>query len=225
MAEHQIRIVNRIDPFPVIDHKAFGDAIQRIIKNIQPVEKKKMHTPNIELLMQMAHSPLMNYAVPGLTSSLIGAPSKEGAVRMFQSDRDQIEVITPHSHRFDFTCIVLSGRVRNLIWKQVSEGNGDEYQQSHLVYRDKPGSYKKTPGSVDFWSYGERTYTAGDSYSMKADQVHSIYFSRGAQVLFFEGPAVSDTSIVLEPHVNGETIQTLEVKPWMFKKPAAKRKG
>lgn len=53
---------------------------------------------------------------------------------------------------------------------------------------------------------------------MLASEVHSIHFSRGAQVLFFEGPTVADTSIILEPNVDGETIPTFRVEPWMFKR-------
>jgi hypothetical protein len=53
---------------------------------------------------------------------------------------------------------------------------------------------------------------------MTADQVHSIFFSRGAIVLFFEGSKESDTSIILEPFVNNEIVPTFKVEPWMFKK-------
>lgn len=65
------------------------------------------------LLQSMQHSPLGNYAgLPGLTSHLI-AKSDHGCVRTFSSPRYTEEHITPHSHRYDFTCLVLRGYVEN----------------------------------------------------------------------------------------------------------------
>jgi hypothetical protein len=55
---------------------------------------------------------------------------------------------------------------------------------------------------------------------MTADEIHSIFFGRDTSVLFFEGPNVSDTSIILEPVVDGETIPTFKVEPWAFKRAA-----
>lgn len=53
---------------------------------------------------------------------------------------------------------------------------------------------------------------------MKAEEIHSITFSRGASVLFFEGPRKTDTSTVLEPVVDGETIPLFRTEPWMYGK-------
>jgi len=52
---------------------------------------------------------------------------------------------------------------------------------------------------------------------MKADQMHSIDFSKGAKVLFFEGPRLSDTSEIIEPVVRGEVIRTYIKQDYMFK--------
>jgi len=52
---------------------------------------------------------------------------------------------------------------------------------------------------------------------MKHDEIHSITFSKGAKVLFFEGPQVSDKSVIIEPIINGQTVSTYDVAPWMFK--------
>lgn len=64
------------------------------------------------------------------------------------------------------------------------------------------------------------TYRAGDVYSMLNDDIHSIQFSRGAQVLFIEGPERSTTSIVLEPSTVDllSHVPTFETRPWMFKR-------
>jgi hypothetical protein len=167
-------------------------------------------------LQSMKHSPIQNYGgIPGLTSWLIGAPSEQGLVRLMECSREHQEPIIPHSHRFDFHCVVLAGFVRNIIWEPCVKG--DEFQASVLTYSGEPGKYRKTACASQLWAATTRAYAAGDEYGMTADQVHSIFFSRGASVLFFEGPKVSDTSIILEPVVDGEVIPTFKVEPWMFK--------
>ena len=174
---------------------------------------------NYQLLRRMAHSPIYNYAIPGLTSWLIGAPSKHGCVRMFQCDRMHPEAITPHSHRFDFDCLVLDGAVTNHRWvRSEIPGIGDEYAESTLHYRGKPGQYDVEVGGSSRWYTESLTYGPGECYGMAAAEVQSINFSRGARVLFFEGPTVSDTSVVLEPVCNGVRVPTFSTEPWMFKR-------
>lgn len=175
---------------------------------------------DIDALLKMAHSPVCNYVLPGLTSSLIGAPSANGTVRLFHNSRDHQETLTPHSHRFDFMCWVLRGSVPNRLWTKTFSGdrNADEYRTTTLRYQGEIGQYASEPGDVGRWRYEDTQFTEGQCYSMRSHEVHSIFFSRGAIVLFFEGPSAAESSIVIEPVVNGETIPTLEVKPWMFKR-------
>src|SRR5688572_7069582 len=96
---------------------------------------------DVAALLKMAHSPIRNYAIPGLTSSLIGAPSPAGTVRLFQNSRDHQEPIVPHSHRFDFMCWVLAGAVRNRVWRRAMsyDKNADFYRSSRLIYGGKAG--------------------------------------------------------------------------------------
>lgn len=172
----------------------------------------------LEFLQTMKHSPVRNYGgIPGLTSWLIGSPGPSGLVRLMECSRDHQEPIVPHSHRFDFHCCVLDGQVRNLIWTKQPI-HGDEFQISELVYGGKIGEYRRNKGFIERWAISSSTYRVGSEYSMKADEVHSIFFSRGAVVLFFEGPTVSETSIILEPFVDGEVVPTFKVEPWMFKR-------
>jgi hypothetical protein len=171
---------------------------------------------NIEYLLQMAHSPIRNYVIPGLTSYLIGSPSPAGTMRLFRCSRDHQENITPHSHRFDFQCWVLRGRVKNRIWSP--KYSGDAFMHTNLVYEGDVGKYRKVEIGVANYGFEDFTFSAGECYSMKAKEVHSIYFAHGTDVLFFEGPMVSDQSMILEPRVDGETVNTFEVKPWMFRK-------
>jgi hypothetical protein len=169
----------------------------------------------------MRNNPLRNYIVPGLTSHLIGGSTKHGQVRLFHSLRQTREFITPHSHRFDFTCLVLAGDVRNTIFRpgysyneqwclstinQVCGLDGlNEYTHSR---EDKPSN----------WRAETTAYTTGDTYSMKYEEIHSIQFDKDTRMLFLEGPQVTLTSQMIEPWENGKVIPTFRTEPWMFEK-------
>ena len=170
----------------------------------------------------LAHSSVANYVVPGLTSSLIGG-NGHGAVRLFECSREHEENIVPHSHRFPFTCIVLAGTVRNRIWTKHS--NGDHYQSSQMRRSGEFGQYITTAGETEKWTFKEQIHNMGEAYSMFAYQVHSIYFSKGAKVLFFEGPESTDESIFLQPVVDGDVIPTFNVQPWMFQRESASKQA
>lgn len=169
-------------------------------------------------LQQMAHSPIRNYATAGLTSQLIGG-EKYGKVRMFTADRDTREFITPHSHRYDFLCLVIAGEVTNTLYDEEN--------------RKRPGSNEFTVSSIEatkefgkFWSREVRVasfteyatkYVAGEMYEMDWKQIHSINFSKGAVVLFLEGPEQNDYSYILEPFSDGAKVPTFNTPDWMFK--------
>lgn len=162
------------------------------------------------------HSPVRNYIVPGLTSWMIANNGDgKGCVRMFESERHLVGEIAPHSHRYDFVCQVLSGFVRNRLW--TPSESGDLMTSFCLTYHGI-GRYSKVEGDRRRYDWTEHEYRAGDWYAMEYDEIHSIYFSRGARVLFFEGPAVGDSSVYLEPYDNEThtTIERMKVEPWMF---------
>lgn len=178
---------------------------------------------DVDALLKMANSPIRNYAVPGITSSLLGAPAADGSVvRVFESSREQVESVTPHNHRYGFTAYVLRGWVDNVIWKETwtSAEHADMYVRSTLEFRGQSGAYEKVGGTeVKRWSRTTTRYEAGQWYSMTAQEFHSIWFSRGAVVLLFEEPHVSDESEILEPFVDGEVIPNgAHIEPWMFKR-------
>jgi hypothetical protein len=175
---------------------------------------------NLSMLKAMMHSPIRNYAIPGLTSWLIGEQSPNGTMRFFECSRHHQEPITPHSHRFDFQCWVLAGSVCNRVWTPTAF-HGDEYTRTDVIYLGECGKYKKDRIGPCSYTFRDKTYGEGDWYSMTHDQIHSIYFSKGTQVLFFEGPTRSDRSLILEPHIDGEDVPTFKVEPWMFKQEAA----
>lgn len=177
---------------------------------------------NLELLKEMCHSKLQNYIIPGVASSLVAGDGfncgvNSGVVRLFECSRDHQESVAPHSHRFDFQALVLRGRVTNRIWRP-SELSGDPYMESELIYKGMPGQYERVEQLVQDWAYTDRVYSVGDWYEMTHDQVHSIKFSRDAIVLMFEGPPKRQSSIVLEPYVDGKVIPTSDTQHWMFRK-------
>lgn len=176
-----------------------------------------------KLLKTMGHNAVLNYATPGLTSRLLGSDDgAKGHVRMFTCDRDTRDWITPHSHRYDFSCLVLSGCVMNMLYRW--EAHGDQkltnaYAVGTIYKReDGLGQYEFEPGVKQEWySESRAQYTAGDWYHMEASQIHSIEFARNTRVIFFEGPEVALESKVLEPWSEGARVPTFETRDWMFK--------
>lgn len=168
----------------------------------------------------MRNSSIRNYIAPGVTSWLVGG-NGHGKVRMFTTDRDTREWITPHSHRFGFTCLVLRGTVNNILFTRTyRHDQGNAYVQGTLE-AGAVGQYEFTPGEKpEFWGESESRYSAGDTYSMRAHEIHTIQFGRTSTVLFFEGPETSDTSHVLEPWSDNRRIPTFVTQPWMFDRSA-----
>lgn len=168
----------------------------------------------------VAHSEIRHYIAPGLSSWLVGG-AESGKIRLFNSERDTREWITPHSHRFDFTCLVLQGGVTNIIFRRQWGAEGDLYTPGTLKRSGTFGEYEFAPGTeAASWLEYPTNYREGGVYSMTHHEVHSIRFDRGTQVLFIEGPEVTDQSIVLEPWANGKRVPTFVTQPWMFERAA-----
>jgi hypothetical protein len=183
----------------------------------------------VNIIRSARKNPLRNYIVPGLTSWLVKDRENDNdvCIRMFEMEREFVWQVTPHSHRFDFECVVLEGQVLNTIYvdpevemaKHRFYGTEpDLYRQTDLVYLGKPGQYRLGAQIQVSMCIRTSLYEQGQTYRMDADQIHSIRFSKGTQVLFFEGPIKTNKSVYLEPIVNGQTIETMKVEPWMFLK-------
>lgn len=171
----------------------------------------------LDAIAPMRNNRLQNYIVPGLTSYLIGDGDKFGRVRLFSIDRQSRDFITPHSHRFDFTCLVLEGRAHNGVFQphgvdqwclsKIDQVCGKKGLREYTHTRDIAPSH---------WTEEVTSYGPGCTYSMDADQIHSIRFDRGTQVLFFEGPQLTKQSLMLEPWVDGKVVPTFKTESWMF---------
>lgn len=175
-------------------------------------------TALIQFIDKMKHSPAHNYVIPGLTSWLIGLPHPEhGCVRLFTMSRQHEEPIIPHSHRFDFRCLVLKGGVLNRTWYVDSFG-GDEYMVSDVTYEGQLGVHARSEVTRRMFASSDARYTAGQEYEMRAEAFHSIYFDKGSMVLFFEGKNRLQKSQVLEPVVMNERIPLFRTEAWMFRR-------
>lgn len=173
---------------------------------------------NIEHIRSMMHSPVYNYIVPGLTSWLIGNPSDKGKVRLFVCERNHKEFIAPHSHRYDFHCMVLKGQVKNYIYQEHAQG--EDMVCSTLVYDGEIGRFKTISEEIRRYQTWEGNYTSGQDYEMRHDQIHSIYFAKDTWVLFLEGAEKCDTSVMLEPYVQNKRVPTGQTMDWMFERAA-----
>ena len=174
----------------------------------------------LDHILSMSRDKVQNYIAPGLSSSIIGAKHEGGCVRLFHSSRDQQFAVTPHSHRFNFLCQVLSGSVVNRVWTSgfgiSPDTRGDDFVMTELHF-DKMGAYTRGLAKAVRMRPTDKEYAAGKSYSMRAEEIHSIYFRANTYVLFFEGPTQTEESVILEPLVDGKLIPTFEVSPWMFR--------
>ncbi len=132
---------------------------------------------------------------------------------MFEMTRPQEFFISPHSHRFDFACLVLLGEVLNTLYvpnqrgyeHEVSTYTVDGYKEHGLVDRHLK-RFVQVP----------TRYTMGQWYGMGSNEFHTIAFGHGAKVLFFEGPNCREESEALQPVVNGKVISTFSVEDWMY---------
>jgi len=166
------------------------------------------------------HDPIENYIFPGMTSWLVGDQSFGlGTLRLFQMNRFQISEVTPHTHRFNFKAWVLQGKVINRIWLSRNHPKSDSFMVSRLKYKGKPGEYIKTEENILNFLYIELKYESGDEYEIYTDEIHSIHFGKNSLVLIQESAVISNKSVIIEPYVNGQVIETLKTEDWMFKKP------
>ena len=149
----------------------------------------------LKLVNTIQSDSIDNYIVDGLNSSLL----ENGVVRMFTTTHHQIDGIAPHSHRYDFACVVLQGKVTNHLWYAAQDG--DDMQVMSLKYLGAPGKYSTTDLAVQKFARSSTVYEAGEIYMMERDQIHNIEFTKGTQVLFFEGPQKTETSLALQPIV------------------------
>lgn len=177
----------------------------------------------LDAIRPMRNSLLRNYIVPGLNSNLIGG-AEFGKVRLFSATRAARDFVTPHSHRFDFTALVLRGIVRNTIFSQHLQSQ-EEWCLStigRVCGADGLENYNHIRATeVSLWTQKTTVYVEGETYAMQFAEIHSIQFESDTEVLMFEGPQQTEFSRMLEPWVNGKVVPTFKTEDWMFERGVA----
>lgn len=170
----------------------------------------------IEHIVEMLDSSVGNYILPGLSSYLL----TNGVVRLFHATRNNEGFVTPHSHKFNFTCYVLQGKVTNTIYTPC---NVILPSTSSFIEKEQTGTYKDSNYSLvtkDIVEYFTKDdiYEEGSWYSMTYNQIHSIKFEKNSLVLFFEGPNVTNKVTILEPYdrLTKTEMNTFRKDSWMF---------
>jgi hypothetical protein len=215
-------------------------AVSLLLENLMLAGKLCLPALNFHLECER-HSPVHDYVIPGLTSwmiSSVGADPYSPKVRMFEMLREQLGDLTPHSHRYDFTCLVLQGEVENFIWHPDGKA-GDTNSQlmcwQNMAWDGDIGALRAMPGDgnrgLGYYRVERKTYKAGEEYSMSNEGLHHIRFGMGSRVLFFEGASRGADTRILEPvsaidsrnallaPLGPMVVQPLslfERKPWMF---------
>lgn len=180
------------------------------MSNLDQIEK---------FIRQESDSLLANYVIPGLESFKASGVK----VRMFDMTREQVSHIAPHSHRFNFACMVLSGVVQNILWKPQPKSFGAEvgdlFVEKVNKYMGSPGQYEAVSRPLPVrYAPVKKSYGPGECYGMKHDEVHSIIFEDNAKVLFLEGDDVVNENIVLVPYDSRTGITPIDAtQPWMFR--------
>lgn len=177
----------------------------------------------------MAYNRLANYIVPGVDSWLLGeAPTGGAKVRVFTATRQAEDWVTPHSHRFGFTALVLNGHVTNMLFER-NDRDGELWCTSSIDQVCGPDGIRQYKHVRDTapTSYVRRdtVYGPGEVYSMRSNEIHSIRFARDTMVLMLEGPQETERSIMLEPWVNGQCVPTFRTEDWMFQRDHGEEAG
>jgi hypothetical protein len=169
--------------------------------------------PFIESMV--AEDMLLNYAIPGLSSTLL----TNCKPRLFEQNIATDHTIAPHSHRYDHIGIVLEGCVVQTYWTEVTDQLGVEFAIVRADYTGKPGEYECYPVRIAQFTSRDKTFSAGDIYAIGSEEIHSVVFRKGTKVLLLEGPQKAYFSYLLDPicQVTGEVIPVSKTAPWMFK--------
>ena len=154
---------------------------------------------------------IVNHVEHGLDSTLLS----KGLFRIFEANYET-QVRLPHSHKYNFACLVLKGSVLNRVYKPIENNKYKENNELHAEYcvaiqTGTLGDYKFNKQHRQAFEITEKLHGEGDWYQMTHEEIHTIRFSKGALVLFIEGPAVTDQVEVLFPYAsNGPAYNPLD---------------
>ena len=153
---------------------------------------------------------IQHYVIPYLTSH------KVQSAEILHMEHYQHGLVAPHSHRRDLLFVVLEGVVHNELY--ISDDSGPEYLVRKIKYEGHPGKYSSDNEEVRGRFRSVRySFNAGDRFRMLANEIHSIYFNKGAKLLRVSGPELIATSLQLIPVTDKAVrVDIAAVQPWMF---------
>lgn len=166
---------------------------------------------NLILSMADESTRIVNHVEHGLDSTLLS----EGMFRVFTANYET-QVRLPHSHKYDFACLVLKGSVLNRTYTPIENSKYKENNELHAEYcvtiqTGQLGDYKFNRQQRQAFQISEKLHSEGEWYQMTSEDIHTIRFSKGAVVLFIEGPAKTDQVEVLFPYAsNGRAYNPLD---------------
>ncbi len=90
------------------------------------------------------------------------------------------DVSVIHDHPWDFESAVMSGRIRNTVWKRYSGGR--QYLMVHIQC-GPGGGQRSEPVPIFLVIQHSKFYSPGDRYQMKAQDLHTTIHTPGTVTL------------------------------------------
>jgi hypothetical protein len=135
--------------------------------------------PSLELEEVMAHS-FKDFHVKGFDYlCLRRSPEKTVKLYLFEGDVSRAaEVVNPHDHRYDFDTLCLAGSVRNHRFCRLDRPPIFENETAYEVFAYRTplngGNGFTHIGREALGKHGAYTYAAGQSYRLRAEDLHTI---------------------------------------------------
>lgn len=159
---------------------------------------------------------LKNYIVPGMISIELGPTTEGGFARILHMTREQEFWVTAHDHRYNLHCQVITGIVTNYLYELTYHVERAAATHTILKYNKTKHSLDETLPIFVKGNYKATSYGHGQIYTLVHDVFHSIWMTKGTQVLIVESAQMKDFNHCLVPYVQGKIANTFLWKHWMM---------
>ncbi len=129
----------------------------------------------MDSLEAIAANSYRNFHAKGLDYlCLLRTPELTRKVYFFDGDVSKLpEIVTPHDHRYDFKTTVLAGMVANRFYAKNVRG-GEPVERFDYMTPLNGGDGFTWRETVTLRCTADRTFERGQSYSCRADQIHTL---------------------------------------------------
>lgn len=125
---------------------------------------------------------------------LTRSPERTVKAYFFEGDVAELpEVVVPHDHRYNFLTEVVSGSVVNRLFTPTVEGHRNARAYERFDYLTPLNGGDGFAWKKEAWlqAVPARLFCAGDTYSMRATEVHTIHITGAETILVLEqGPDI-----------------------------------